>query len=106
MEKEFSQKVSEDLVWLAIDQLSKGKLLEGQVKSGLSSVSRRETLKRIGFAAAVALPVVAALSFPNNALASTCEASLCGPQGSCAPGNACCFGTCNPAACPPGFCPP
>lgn len=99
MEKEFAQKVSEDLVWLAVDQLSRGKLLEGAAKPEILSFSRRETLKKIGLAAAVALPVVAMLSFPISALASTCEASLCGPMGSCSPGDVCCFGTCEPGAC-------
>src|SRR5689334_11354601 len=54
--KEFAQKVNEDLVWLAIDQLSKESLLETEVKTTLSGISRRDVIKRIGFAATIALP--------------------------------------------------
>lgn len=97
LEKEFSQKVNEDLVWLAIDQLSKERLLEREVRTDLSGMTRREVIKRIGFTAAVALPVVAMLSFPNNALANTCLNSVCSEvsgSGGCPAGEHCCRGTC------------
>lgn len=93
IEKEFSQKVDEDLVWLALDQLSKESLLETSVKSKIEGVSRRDVIKRIGFAAAIALPVVAMLSFPNQALAVSCSASFCGtanPGSGCSAGQLCC----------------
>jgi hypothetical protein len=91
MQKEFAQKVDEDMVWLAIDQLSKESLLEAAVKTELSGLSRREVIKRIGYGAAIALPVVAMLSFPTQALAATCPASQCGTQGTaCGGGELCC----------------
>jgi hypothetical protein len=105
-EKEFSQKVEEDLIWLALDQLSKESLLETPIKSKIAGLSRRDVIKRIGFAAAVSLPVVAMLSFPNNALAVTCAGSFCGsndPASGCA-GQFCCRSgmtfTCQATPCP------
>ncbi len=90
MEKEFGEKVDEAMVWLAIDQLSKGNLLEAKVVSEFSGMARRDVIKRIGLAAAFAFPVVAMLGFPNQALAATCLASTCGTQGSCGALQLCC----------------
>ena len=90
--KEFSQKVDEDLVWLAIDQLSSERLLDAQFKLESNGISRRAVIRKIGLAAAVALPVVAMLSFPGSALAVTCAASFCGsnnPSSGCS-GQYCC----------------
>jgi hypothetical protein len=94
LEKEFKTTVPEDMVWLAIDQLSKDKLLEKEIETKISGLSRREVIKKIGFASMVALPVVAMLSFPQSALAVACPAPQQGTQGSCAPGQLCCSGMC------------
>lgn len=109
IEKEFSQKVEEDLVWLALDQLSKESLLETPLKSKIEGISRRDVIKRIGFAATLALPVVAMLSFPNQVLAVSCAASYCGqsnPASGCSAGQFCCqtamgsgIFNCQPTAC-------
>ena len=104
---EFSQPVEEDLVWLALDQLSKESLLEAPVKSKVDGISRRDVIKRIGFAATLALPVVAMLSFPNQALANTCSASFCGtsnPASGCSPGQFCCQVMPGVYACQPTIC--
>jgi hypothetical protein len=63
--------VSEDFVWLALDQLSGKGLLENKVKPRFTGRSRREALKAIGLASVVALPVIASLVAPPNALAAT-----------------------------------
>lgn len=91
--REFSEKIDENFVWLALDQLEKEQLLENSLVSENKGLSRREVIKKIGFAAALALPVVAMLSFPNQALAVTCAASFCGtnnPANGCNPGDYCC----------------
>ena len=78
---------NEDLVWLAIDELEKHDLLEAGEGLSLSGRSRRELVKKIGFASVIALPVVASLAAPSNALAAascTCTApGDCTTQTSC-----------------------
>lgn len=93
LNRKFDGKVGEDFVWLALDQLSRENLLEERLEPKAAAVSRRDALRRIGYAAAIALPAVAMLSFPNNALAVTCAASYCGsnsPANGCNPGDFCC----------------
>lgn len=63
-------KVTEDFVWLAIDQLNDNNLLEGKVAPRFVGQSRRQVLKTIGLASMVALPVIASLVAPQNALGS------------------------------------
>lgn len=62
--------VSEDFVWLAVDQLNEIDLLESNIAPRFNSVSRRQALKTIGLASAVALPVIASLVAPQQALGS------------------------------------
>lgn len=79
LEKKFGSPVSEDFIWLAIDQLNKDSLLQEKVASRFEGVSRRDVIKKIGLASMVALPVVASLAVPNSALAS----STCTARGAC-----------------------
>jgi hypothetical protein len=66
-------KVSEDFVWLAIDQLSDNNLLENKITPRFQGQSRRQVLKTIGLASMVALPVIASLIAPATALgAASC----------------------------------
>ncbi len=91
--------VSEDLVWLAIDQLNESDLLEQEIKSTFAGQSRREVIKKIGLASVIALPVIASLIAPTNALATVscacvtvancvsqpgCPNSSCNGSGLCA----------------------
>ncbi len=62
--------VTEDFVWLAIDQLNENGLLETSVEPRFAGQSRRQVLKTIGLASVVALPVIASLVSPKNALGS------------------------------------
>jgi hypothetical protein len=94
-------KVSEDFVWLAIDQLSENGLLENKVAPRFNGQSRRQVLKTIGLASVVAVPVIASLLAPQNALGAvsctctndamcvnltTCQSqSHCNTLGLCAP---------------------
>jgi len=63
-------KVTEDFVWLAIDQLSENNLLEKEITSNFGGQSRREVIKKIGLATMVAIPVIASLVAPPSALAA------------------------------------
>jgi hypothetical protein len=89
--------VDEDLIWLGIEQLGKTKLLKERAalpnhKSGLS---RREVMKRMGIAAAVALPVVTSIMAPTAA-----QAANCAPTGAaCTSGAQCCSTVCNSMVC-------
>lgn len=87
---------NEDLVWLAIDQLSENDLLEAKVASKFKGQSRRDVIKKIGLASIVAVPVIASLVAPQNALAAqSCHCvnntqCLSGPNlGNCGPTPAC-----------------
>jgi Coenzyme PQQ synthesis protein D (PqqD) len=97
LQNEFKAPVQDDLVWLAIDQLSKDNLLETkEIASPISGMSRREVVKRIGLASVIALPIVASLIAPTTALAGTCS-NCAGDPGNC--GQVACPTTtaCNPS---------
>lgn len=93
-------KVTEDFVWLAIDQLNENGLLQHDVAPRFQGQSRRQVLKTIGLASMVALPVIASLVAPQNALGVV--SCSCTTHGGCA-GRACPSTTnCNPQ----GLCAP
>jgi hypothetical protein len=89
--------VDEDLIWLGVEQLSKSHLLRDGAKlpQPKAGVSRREVMRRIGLAAAVALPVVTSIVAPKAAQAASCQPSghACGNNAQCCSGN-CSAGTC------------
>ena len=68
------QVVSEDLVLLALDQLDKFELLEasGPALGHFSALTRRQMVRTLGIAAAVAVPVVTSIVAPTPAQAATC----------------------------------
>ncbi len=72
-------KVTEDFVWLAIDQLSENDLLETTPERRFTEQSRRQVLKTIGLASVVAVPVIASLVAPQKALGGAscaCSANI------------------------------
>ena len=97
IEGEINAPVDEDVIWLAVEQLSKTRLLQEGAKlpEHKSGLSRREVMKRIGLAAAVALPVVTSIIAPSAAQAANCL-----PSGSaCTASAQCCSGLCNVTTC-------
>ena len=103
-EREGRGKVTEDFVWLAIDQLGENGLLENKISPNFNGQSRRQVLKTIGFASVVALPIIASLVAPKRALGvATCA---CASDQMCTtPANAGCPSTthCNNLGlCAPG----
>jgi Coenzyme PQQ synthesis protein D (PqqD) len=94
-------KVTEDFVWLAIDQLSENGLLDGSIPQRFQGQSRRQVLKTIGLVSVVAVPVIASLVAPKSALGAVscscttsaqcaqksgqCPAPTCNNNGVCAP---------------------
>ena len=88
-------KVTEDFVWLAIDQLNENGLLDGEVAPRFAGQSRRQVLKTIGLASMVAVPVIASLVAPQKALGAascTCAGVPC-PATGC-PTTVCTAGLC------------
>jgi hypothetical protein len=83
-EAEGRGKVTEDFVWLAIDQLNENNLLAGELTPRFAGQSRRQVLKTIGLASMVALPVIASLVAPQKALGAqscTCSTTACPATG-------------------------
>ncbi len=66
---ELKTKVEQELILVALDQLQKEELLksENDVVFALEGTSRRELIKKVGFAAVVALPVVSSVVAPAAA---------------------------------------
>ena len=88
--------VDEEVVWLGVEQLKKSKLLKSTtVPSHVSGLSRRDVMKRIGLAAAVALPVVTSIIAPSAAQAANCL-----PSGQvCTSSAQCCSQVCSGGMC-------
>lgn len=80
-EKNSGGKVSEDFVWLAIDQLNENGLLEPGVAPRFAGESRRSVIKKIGLASMIALPVIASLVAPRSAMAAV--SCACANPGNC-----------------------
>jgi hypothetical protein len=92
LEREMNNPVPEDVVWLALQQLGKAQLLAGEphaLETG-KRMSRREVIRRLGWGAAVALPLVTTIVAPTAV-----EAASCLSTGSvCTTGAQCCSGVC------------
>ena len=79
MERQIGNPVPEEIIWLALDQLEKFKLLDRTPVRpvSLSGMSRRELVRRIGVVA-IGIPVVLSITAP------TAQAQASGlPPGSC-----------------------
>jgi hypothetical protein len=90
LEKSADGPVPEEIVWLALEQLGKDKLLDTRVPrpARLAGITRRELIRRVGLTAAVALPAVASIVAPTAA-----DAASCLPQGAaCQESAQCCSG--------------
>ncbi|HEX8098450.1 MAG TPA: PqqD family protein [Pyrinomonadaceae bacterium] len=88
--EERRSRVSEELVWFALQQLSKDRLLEGRAAPPprVSGMSRRQLIRSLGIAAAVGVPLVTSLVVPTSVLAGS-SCGTCSSGGSCS-GNPLC----------------
>lgn len=88
--------ISEDLVLLALAQLEAFHLLTPtQCQRPYPALSRRQMVRSLGVAAAVALPVITSIVAPTPAQAATCIP----PNAPCTPSVLCCSPLgCNPDA--------
>ena len=97
LSNETDSTVDEEFVFLAFDQLAKAHLLQGEQRKWpeTSGISRREVIRRIGTAAAVALPLVSSITAPEAVQAATCTVS----GGACTTSAQCCTLVCNAGTC-------
>lgn len=85
MRDELQMPVGEELVWLGVEQLQKAHLLgksAGRVRPQQGGMSRRKALQKLGWAAAVGLPLVTSIIAPRAVEASTC-AIVCASSSQC-----------------------
>jgi hypothetical protein len=98
LEKSCGGPVPEELVWLALEQLGRDNLLDTRPArpAELAGLSRREMLRRVGLAAAVALPAVSSIVAPTPAEASSClpAGATCSTDAQCCTGLVCSGGKC------------
>lgn len=64
---ELKTSISEDIVWLALNQFKKNDLLAENIEfvTPFDEFNRREIVKRIGFASMIALPMIASVVAPS-----------------------------------------
>jgi len=90
--------LSPDVVWLALEQLRRSHLLEEAAEvnrktfwppaiAGITNMSRREAVRRIGLGAAIALPIVMSMTAPTAVEASVSCGAKCHP---CSTSAECC----------------
>ena len=82
MEKELGKLVREELVLFAIDELNDKGLIENgeEISKEFEGLTRREIVRKVGFASLVALPIVSSIAVPKAASAQSC------PPGTFLPG--------------------
>lgn len=93
---QLSTPVSDEVVWLALDQLAEFDLLAHAESRPMAQnlISRRKMMRRLGIAAAVSLPLITSIVSPTAAQAQSpcneencpapmcCSGGLCFPEGS------------------------
>ena len=100
LKDEMQSPVDERMVWFALDQLGRDSLLESPVMAPafMAGMTRRQMVRAMGFAAAIAVPVITSIVVPSTAQAVSCLANgqPCpgGPTTCCSnvcssPGNIC-----------------
>jgi Coenzyme PQQ synthesis protein D (PqqD) len=94
LSRDLDTRIDETLVRYAVDQFATDHLLEteaGIPAFMIPGLNRRQMVRRLGLAAAVAVPIVTSIIAPTPAQAATCL-----PQGaSCTDSQQCCDGLCD-----------
>ena len=98
--------VDERAVWLAVNRLSRAKLLEEPIKippSVPGRANRRELLRQLGLGAAAAVPVVLSVNAPTAAQTASCspQGGPCNTGADCCPGLVCKILDDTPQGCQP-----
>jgi Coenzyme PQQ synthesis protein D (PqqD) len=97
MAEDLHAPVDERMVWFALDQLGRDNLLEAPVAAPtfMAGMTRRQMVRAMGFAAAIAVPVITSIVAPTTAHAVSCLAN-----GQPCPGGptTCCSNVCSSPA--------
>jgi Coenzyme PQQ synthesis protein D (PqqD) len=90
--------VDEEVVWLGLKQLADCHLLQGRLTppGGKTAIPRREAVRRIGLASALAIPVIMSITAPEAHAQASCLARgfACTSNTQCCSGNCRGNGTC------------
>jgi hypothetical protein len=81
-------KFTDELIYFALDELRREKLIETEYQSLFKGTSRREIIKKVSLMSMAALPIISSLTAPATVLALSCPGATSGqPSGSqiCAP---------------------
>jgi hypothetical protein len=110
-------KFTDDLIFLALDQLKADGLIEDGYFfiSPFIGMSRREAIRKVGFASMIALPLISSLVAPTAAMAQSAGSQSAGTPtpvpcvsylGSCSSSSQCCSSApnCNPTVGSGSFC--
>lgn len=93
--QELQTPVDEQVVWLALQQLERNRLLEERVQAPINLISRREAARRFGKVAVVVLPIVTSMLIPSPVAAgSDCQGMPCNVMNPCCPQRTCADGVC------------
>jgi hypothetical protein len=103
LSKKLDESVSEDLIWLALDNFKKNNLLENNKEFAVNfkGLNRRQVVKKIGLTSMIALPVIASIIAPSAAMAFSgfANCAACTTQSQCVSNNClnmvCSVGTTN-----------
>jgi hypothetical protein len=99
--RQLKSPVSEDFVWLALEQLEKENLIknDAEIRAPFEGLSRREVIRKVGLGALVTLPVISSLIAPTAVNAqSGCAASSGKPNGcTCTSAGQCASNCCGDA---------
>lgn len=90
LSKQLNQPVTDDFVWLAVDQFKIDGLLSGteEIEIDFNGLSRRQVIRKLGFGSMIALPIVFSLVAPTAAAAQSVNCSCVNP-GNCLTKTAC-----------------
>jgi len=95
--KDLHTPVDENIVWCAVEQLGRDRLLEERLvpPPQIAGLTRRQMIRALGVAAVVAVPVVTSIVAPTPAQAVSCL-----PDGdSCSSPALCCSNLCSAGTC-------
>jgi hypothetical protein len=85
LSKESGLHADEDVVWLALNQLGKARLMPERraIPNDNKKLSRRDVMRKVGLATIVALPLVTSILVPTAALGGTQCGSSCASPSDC-----------------------